>query len=103
MRSDFAPGLLAKLAEPERADYLTVEVEDLSTEGYLRPPRVAIDPIPFEGRVVGEQVSVMVRQAEPDYPKKLLSDIRLTAYARGSGCESCPPDVEVEVGVMERL
>ena len=26
-----------------------------------------------------------------------------TAYARGSGCESCPPDVEVEVGVMERL
>ena len=73
----FEPGLLAKLAEPERADYLTAEVEDLYEEGYLRPPRVTIDPIPSAGRVAGEQVSVTVRQAEPDYPEKLLSDIRL--------------------------
>ena len=28
--------------------------------------------------------------------------IAKTAYARGSGCESWPPDVEVEVGVMDR-
>lgn len=75
--SYFEPGLLAKLAEPERADYLTAEVEDLSEDGYLRPPRVSIDPIPSEGRAAGEQISVLVRQAEPDYPEKLLSDIRL--------------------------
>ncbi len=75
--SYFEPGLLTKLAEPEPADYLTVEAEDLSEDGYLRPPRVAIDPIPSEGRVAGEQVSVIVRQAEADYPEKLLSDIRL--------------------------
>ena len=75
--SYFEPRLLAKLAEPERADYLTAEVEDLYEEGYLRPPRVTIDPIPSAGRVAGEQVSVTVRQAEPDYPEKLLSDIRL--------------------------
>ena len=75
--SYFEPGLLAKLAEPERTDYLTAEVEDLSEDGYLRPPRVTIDPIPPEGHVAGEQISVMVRQAEPDYPEKLLSDIRL--------------------------
>ena len=75
--SYFEPGLLVKLAEPERADYLTAEVEDLSEDGYLRPPRVTIDPIPSEGRVAGEQISVMARQAEPDYPEKLLSDIRL--------------------------
>ena len=75
--SYFEPGLLVKLAEPERADYLTAEVEDLSEDGYLRPPRVTVDPIPSEGRVAGEKVSITVRQAEPDYPEKLLSDIRL--------------------------
>lgn len=75
--SYFEPGLLKKFAEPEQADYLTVEVEDLSDDGYLRPPRVTIDPIPSEGRVAGERVSVIVRQAEADYPEKLLSDIRL--------------------------
>ena len=75
--SYFEPRLLAKLAEPEHADYLTAKVEDLSEDGYLRPPRVTIDPIPSAGLVAGEQVSVMVRQAETDYPEKLLSDIRL--------------------------
>ena len=75
--SYFEPGLLAKLAEPERADYLTAEVEDLSEDGYMRPPRVTIDPIHSEGRVVGEQISITVRQTEPDYPERLLSDIRL--------------------------
>ena len=75
--SYFEPRLLAKLAKRERADYLTAGVEDLSEDGYLRPPRVRIDPIPSAGRVAGEQVSVTVRQTEPDYPEKLLSDIRL--------------------------
>ena len=80
--SYFEPGLLAKLAEPARADYLTVEVEDLSTEGYLRPPRVAIDPISSDGRSAGETVLVTVRLTEPDFPAKLLSDIRLYHNAK---------------------
>ena len=80
--SYFEPGLLAKLSAPGRSDYLTAEVDDLSNEGYLRPPRVVIDPIPADGRVVGESVSVTVRQAESDYPLKLLSEIRLYHNAK---------------------
>ena len=80
--SYFEPGLLAKLSAPGRSDYLTAEVDDLSNEGYLRPPRVVIDPIPADGRVVGESVSVTVRQAESDYPSKLLSEIRLYHNAK---------------------
>ena len=80
--SYFEPGLLAKLSAPGRSDYLTAEVDDLSNEGYLRPPRVVIDPIPADGRVVGESVSVTVRQAETDYPLKLLSEIRLYHNAK---------------------
>ena len=80
--SYFEPGLLAKLSAPGRSDYLTAEVDDLSNEGYLRPPRVVIDPIPADGRVVGESLSVTVRQAETDYPLKLLSEIRLYHNAK---------------------
>ena len=75
--SYFEPGLLAKLSAPGRSDYLTAEVDDLSNEGYLRPPRVVIDPIPVDGTSAGETMPVTVRLAESDYPVKLLSDIRL--------------------------
>ena len=80
--SYFEPGLLAKLGAPERSGYLTADVHDLSTEGYLRPPRVAIDPIAAEDLTAGESVSVTVRRAEPDYPSKLLSEIRLYHNAK---------------------
>ena len=80
--SYFEPGLLAKLGAPERSDYLTAEVHDLATEGYLRPPRVAIDPIAGGDRTAGESVSVTVRLAEPSYPPELLSDIRLYHNAK---------------------
>ena len=80
--SYFEPGLLAKFGAPERSDYLTGQVRELATEGYLRPPRVAIDPIAAEGRTAGESVSVTVRRAESDYPSKLLSEIRLYHNAK---------------------
>ena len=80
--SYFEPGLLVKLGAPGRSDYLTAEVHDLVTAGYLRPPRVAIDPIAVEERTAGESVSVTVRLAEPDYPADLLSDIRLYHNAK---------------------
>lgn len=75
--SYFEPGLLAKLAAPGRSDYLTAEVDDLSSEGYLRPPRVEIEPIPAAGRVAGEPVTVTVRRTDPDYPSNLLEEVRL--------------------------
>ena len=76
--SYFEPGLLAKLSvPPDRSDYLTAKVDDLSSEGYLRPPEVAVDPIPSEGRTAGEAVSITARPTESDYPEKLLSEIRL--------------------------
>ena len=75
--SYFEPGLLAKLSVPDRSDYLTAKVDDLSSEGYLRPPEVAVDPIPSEGRIAGEAVSITARPTESDYPEKLLSEIRL--------------------------
>lgn len=77
--SYFEPGLLAKLSSAGRgrADYLTAAVDDLSREGYLRPPRVAIDPISVSGQFAGEPVTVTVRVAESDYPMALLSEIRL--------------------------
>ena len=78
----FEPGLLAKLGTPDGADYLTAEVDDLSDEGYLRPPRVVIDPMPSDSRVPGETISVTVRRAESDYPVKLLSEIRLYHNAK---------------------
>ena len=78
----FEPGLLAKLGAPDGADYLTAEVDDLSDEGYLRPPRVVIDPMPSDSRVPGETISVTVRRAESDYPVKLLSEIRLYHNAK---------------------
>ena len=75
--SHFEPGLLAKLSAAKRTDYLTTGASDLLTQGYLRPPRVKIDPIlPDDGRFVGE-VTVTVRLAESDYPKELLAAIRL--------------------------
>ena len=87
--SYFEPGLLTKLGAPElglgvrirsdflRPDFLTAGVDDLSSEGYLRPPEVAVDPIPSEGRTAGEAVSITARPTESDYPEKLLSEIRL--------------------------
>ena len=80
--SYFEPGLLASLVAPGRSDYLTAQVHDLSTEGYLRPPRVAIDPIAAGGRKAGESVAVTARLKEPDYPSKLLSEIRLYHNAK---------------------
>ena len=80
--SYFEPGLLAKLSAPGRTDYLTAKVDDLSSEGYLRPPEVAIDSIPSNGRFVGETVTVTVRLTESSYPGELLSGIRLYHNAK---------------------
>ena len=38
-----------------------------------------------------------------DVSRTVLSEINETAYAHGSGCESLPPDVEVEVRAGERV
>ena len=75
--SYFEPGLLAKLSTPGRTDYLTARADDLSSEGYLRPPEVVIDPIPSGGEIAGQTVSITARPRESGYPEKLLSEIRL--------------------------
>ena len=73
--SYFEPGLLAKL-DDERPVYLTEAVDDLSEEGYDRPPSVAIDPVELKTRAPGTEVRIAVR-VESGYPPDRVSDIRL--------------------------
>ena len=73
--SYYEPGLLAKLDHPAPA-LLNEDVPNLSEAGYVRPPRVTIEPIDVGGRDVGEHLPITV-QVEPGYPRQHVTGIRL--------------------------
>ena len=85
----FEPGLLARL--DERAPrYLNEQVRDMSDDGYVMPPAVAIDPVDDNAVDAQGRTRVRVRLSDPDYPLDEVLEIRL--YHNGKLVSRLNPD-----------
>ena len=71
----FEPGLLARLADPENAHYITTKC-GIETKGYDSPPEVEVH-VAGGPRVAGGSVSVTVQKVDPDYPNDAIATLRL--------------------------
>ena len=94
-----------------------IELPDAKTGGRVVPlgpaARAVLSAIPREkgnpwviaGRLPGTHLTDLQRPWRRIRKRAGLEDVRIhdTAYAHGSGCESLPPDVEVEVRAGERV
>ena len=94
--SYFEPGLLAKLDE-QAPRFLNEQIRDMSDDGYVMPPAVAIGPV--DGRAIDGQGKsrVRIRLQDPDYPLDEVLEIRL--YHNGKLVKR--PDPRANGGIFD--